>query len=120
VAAKQRVGELLGVILNVAFVFAAVSYAASSLADMVSGIVGWRAKLLLGNVKDLVDDPQFEGLALTLYNNINFNPVSLGNVHSEAELSECEEPAAGGQFEYLRTRHDPGPWSKYPPATPGL
>jgi hypothetical protein len=82
----QRAAELLGIILNVAFVFASVSYAATSLADALGGLMGWRAKLLLENLKDLLDDPQFEGLTLALYNNINFNPVSKGDVHSEAEL----------------------------------
>jgi hypothetical protein len=83
----QRLGELLGIILNLIFVFATVSYIASSIADVVSSLLGWRAKLLLSTVKALLDDQPFRGPAKELYNNLFFNP--LGNeVRSEADLSD--------------------------------
>ena len=83
----QRLGELFGIILNLIFVFATVSYLASSIADVVSSLLGWRAKLLLSSVKALLDDQPFRGAARELYNNVFFNP--LGNeVRSEADLSD--------------------------------
>jgi hypothetical protein len=84
----QRLGDLFGIILNLIFIFATVSYVATSIGDWLSELLRWRAKLLLENAKALLDDPQFRGAAKELYNNLLFNPLGNGQLRSEAHLSD--------------------------------
>jgi hypothetical protein len=83
----QRLGDLFSIILNVVFVFATVSYVASSIGDGLSEIFKWRAKFLLDSISSLLDDPQFNGLARELYNNMLFNPLGDGKLRSKADVS---------------------------------
>jgi hypothetical protein len=88
----QRLGDLFGIILNLIFVFTTVSYVASTAADVASDLLGWRSKLLLNSLKDLLDDRPFRGLARALYNNAIFNPLGTGKARSEAELDSSTLP----------------------------
>jgi hypothetical protein len=84
----QRLGDLFSIILNVVFVFATVSYVASSIGEGVSEIQRWRAKFLLNSIEALLDDLQFKGPARELYNNMLFNPLGDGALRSKADVSD--------------------------------
>src|SRR4051812_28993658 len=66
--------SVAAVVINVIFVFTTISYVSASATDALASLLGWRAKLLLDNVKSLLDDPNFTGLARDLYRNPLVNP----------------------------------------------
>jgi hypothetical protein len=84
----QRLGDLFSIILNVVFVFATVSYIASSMGEGLSGILRWRARFLLNSIEALLDDLDFKGPARDLYNNLLFNPLGDGHLRSKADVSD--------------------------------
>jgi hypothetical protein len=69
-------------IFDVAFglvcVFLAISLLTSALTEAVSTVFGLRANTLLSGIKQLLNDPDFKGLAFGLYNHALFNPLSDG------------------------------------------
>jgi hypothetical protein len=69
-------------IFDVAFglvsVFLAISLFTSALTEAVSTIFALRASTLLTGVKQLLNDPKLDGLALDLYNHALVNPLSNG------------------------------------------
>jgi hypothetical protein len=73
-------------IFDVAFglvsVFLAISLFTSALTEGVSTIVNLRARTLLSGIKQLLNDPNFDGLALDLYNHGLINPLSDGATKS--------------------------------------
>jgi hypothetical protein len=56
-----------------------VSLFTSAVTEGLSTLVRLRARTLLSGVKQLLNDQQFEGLALSLYNHALVNPLSAGN-----------------------------------------
>ena len=69
-------------IFDVAFglvsVFLSVSLFTSAVTEGLSMLVGLRARTLLSGVKQLLNDPDFDGLARSLYNHALVNPLSDG------------------------------------------
>lgn len=74
---------LNSVVLDVAagliFAFLSVSLATSTIVEALASVFKWRAHTLLQGVKELVNDPKFEGLARTLYGHALVNPRGPGN-----------------------------------------
>ncbi len=73
-------------VFDVAFglvsVFLAISLIASALTEAASTIINLRARTLLSGIKQLLNDPNFNGLALNLYNHGLVNPLSNGATNS--------------------------------------
>ncbi len=73
---------IFDVVFGLASVFLAVSLFTSAVTEALSMLVGLRARTLLSGVKQLLNDPEFKGLALSLYNHALVNPLSAGNTDS--------------------------------------
>ena len=70
---------IFDVVFGLVSVFLAVSLFTSAVTEALSMLVGLRARTLLTGVKQLLNDPEFKGLALNLYNHALVNPLSAGN-----------------------------------------
>ena len=77
---------MLDVVVGLVFMFLAISLAVSAIVEAVASIVKWRSTTLLKGVKDLLNDPQFTGLARDIYNHALIDPRDGGRAQSEAEL----------------------------------
>lgn len=69
---------VLDVVIGLVFCYAFVALAASSINEAFSSIWKWRAKTLLAGVKDLLNDPDFTGLAQEIYGHALVNPLCNG------------------------------------------
>src|ERR1700749_1772945 len=69
---------IFDVVFGLVSVFLAISLFTSAVTEALSTIVGLRARTLLSSVKQLVNDPKFDHLALSLYNPALVNPLSAG------------------------------------------
>ena len=65
---------ILDVALGLAFTFLAVSLVASVVVEAISSAMKWRSSHLLEGIKQLVNDPEFTGLAKALYAHAAVNP----------------------------------------------
>lgn len=74
--------SVVAVAINVIFIFATISFVSASATDALASLLGWRAKLLWDSVKDLLDDPEFTGLAKKMYNNPLINPLANAQIGS--------------------------------------
>jgi hypothetical protein len=72
---------ILDVAMGLIFSFLMISLVTSAATESFASALSWRANTLLQGVKDLLNDPQFSGLALKLYNhaavNARFNGTAL-------------------------------------------
>jgi hypothetical protein len=85
-------GEMFGsTILDLAvgliFTFLIISLITSTATEAISSASGWRANTLLQGIKDLLNDQNFTGLALSLYNHGLINPQSSGVAEKLADLT---------------------------------
>jgi hypothetical protein len=78
---------IFDVVFGLVSVFLAVSLFTSAVTEALSMLVGLRARTLLTGVKQLLNDPEFKGLALSLYNHALVNPLSDGNTKSKTTPS---------------------------------
>ncbi|HWK44741.1 MAG TPA: hypothetical protein VNT30_08460 [Stellaceae bacterium] len=78
---------ILDVIVGLVFTFLAISLAVSTITEGLSSALNWRANTLLSGIKSLMNDQQFSGLALDLYNHSLVNPLSAGQATGEADLA---------------------------------
>ena len=78
---------VLDLAIGLIFTFLIISLVASAATEAVASILLWRANALLQGVKDLLNDQQFNGLALALYNHDFVNPRSNGTATSEKQLT---------------------------------
>ena len=69
---------IFDVVFGLVSVFLAVSLFTSAVTEGLSMLVGLRARTLLSGVKQLLNDPDFDGLARSLYNHALVNPLSDG------------------------------------------
>ena len=69
---------IFDVVFGLVSVFLAISLFTSALTEGVSTIINLRAHTLLSGIKQLLNDPKFDGLALELYNHALINPLSNG------------------------------------------
>ena len=77
---------VLDLVVGLIFTFLALSLAVSAMVEAIASVLKWRSQTLLQSVKDLLNDPQFNGLALDMYNHGLVNPRDDGNAKSEQGL----------------------------------
>jgi hypothetical protein len=70
----------LDVAIGMIFVFLAFSLLVSSLVEAIASALKWRSSSLLLGLKDLLNDQNFAGLALSLYNHALVNPREPGRL----------------------------------------
>src|ERR1700728_1641339 len=78
---------VLDLAIGLIFTFLIVSLVTSAATGMGASALSWRANTLLQGVKDLLNDQQFNGLALAVYNHGLVNPQSSGKAAGQAQLS---------------------------------
>src|SRR5579859_6530530 len=78
---------VLELAIGLIFAFLLISLITSTATEAWASVRGWRANTLLQGVKDLLNDKDFTGLALKLYNHALVNPQSDGNAKTEADLT---------------------------------
>ena len=69
---------VLDTAIGLVFTFLAVSLAAGALTEALASMFKWRSKTLLAGVKALLNDEDFKGLALQVYNHALVSPRSDG------------------------------------------
>jgi len=69
---------VLEVAVGLVFTFLAVSLATGAIVEALASLIDLRANTLLSGVKQLVNDPNFAGLAKTLYEHALINPRGPG------------------------------------------
>src|SRR6185312_7928932 len=67
---------VLDTAIGLVFTFLAVSLAAGALTEALASMFKWRSTTLLAGVKALLNDKDFTGLALQVYNHALANPRS--------------------------------------------
>jgi hypothetical protein len=77
---------VLDLALGLIFTFLIISLVTSAVTETFASALAWRANTLLQGVKDLLNDPQFEGLARSIYNHAAVNARADGTATSEAQL----------------------------------
>jgi|ERR1700722_9317497 hypothetical protein len=92
----------IGLILS----FLAVSLAASAITEAISSALQWRQATLLDGVKALLNDQNFDGLALQLYNHALVNPLASGAAKTVQDLTS--KPS------YIDSRRRTTSLQKYP------
>jgi Pyruvate/2-oxoacid:ferredoxin oxidoreductase gamma subunit len=78
---------ILDVAIGLIFSFLIVSLVTSAATETIASVLSWRANTLLQGIKELLNDPNFSGLALRLYNHAAVNARSNGAAESEAQLN---------------------------------
>ncbi|HXZ14842.1 MAG TPA: hypothetical protein VEH77_02505 [Roseiarcus sp.] len=78
---------IIDVAIGLTLSFLAVSLAASAVTEAISSALQWRQATLLQGVKDLLNDQDFKGLALQLYNHALVNPLASGAAATAQELT---------------------------------
>lgn len=76
----------LEVAIGLAFCYASVALIVSSINEGLASLLKLRSNLLLEGVKSLLNDPNFEGLALKLYNHGLVGHSDQGNAKTEQDL----------------------------------
>lgn len=77
----------LEVAIGLVFCYASVALIVSSINEAIASILKLRSKSLLDGVKSLLNDPNFNGLALNLYNHGLVSPHDPGNATNAQALS---------------------------------
>jgi hypothetical protein len=77
---------VLEVAIGMVFCFASVSLIVSQINEGISSALKLRAKGLLKGVKQLLNDPNFSGLAKAIYQHALVNPMDSGAATSQKEL----------------------------------
>lgn len=77
---------VLDVAIGVVFTFLAMSLAVSSIVEAIASATKWRSATLLQGVKDLLNDNNFKGLALEVYNHTLVDSIDSGAALTEKDL----------------------------------
>jgi hypothetical protein len=77
---------VLDVAIGLIFTFLAISLAVSAIVEAIASAMKWRASTLLQGIKDLLNDPNFDGLARSIYNHALVNPQDSGTAKTEKAL----------------------------------
>lgn len=77
---------ILDVAIGLIFTFLMISLVTSAATEALASGLSWRANTLLQGVKDLLNDPQFTGLARDLYNHDLVNSLDNGTAGTQAQL----------------------------------
>lgn len=78
---------ILDLAVGLIFTFLMISLVASAATEAAASALRWRANTLLDGIKALLNDPQFTGLALDIYNHNLVNPRSDGAATSAKQLT---------------------------------
>ncbi len=78
---------IIDVAIGLVLSFLAVSLAASAITEAISSAMKWREKTLLEGIKALLNDQDFKGIALQLYNHALVNPLASGTATTLEELT---------------------------------
>jgi hypothetical protein len=78
---------ILDVAVGLIFTFLAVSLVASTITEALASFFKWRSSTLLDGIKNLLNDPKFEGLARDVYNHALVNPRGNGKAVSKADVA---------------------------------
>ena len=78
---------ILDVAMGLIFSFLMIRLVTSAVTESVASALKWRANTLLAGVKEILNDPNFSGLALKIYNHAAVNARSNGAALSGAELT---------------------------------
>jgi hypothetical protein len=78
---------VLEVAIGLVFCYAAVGLIVSSINEAIASVLKLRAVTLLNGIKQLLNDPNFEGLARDVYNHALVNPRHNGQAQKEEDLS---------------------------------
>jgi hypothetical protein len=85
---------ILDVGIGLVFAFLAVSLISSSIAEAINSLFKIRSSSLLGGIKDLVNDPELQGLARVLYGHAAINPRGFLPPLSAPLVAPAAAPAA--------------------------
>ena len=77
---------VLDVAVGLIFTFLALSLVVSAFVEAIASIMKWRSTTLLQGMKDLLNDPQFNGLAREIYNHALVDPRDGGSAQTEHDL----------------------------------
>jgi hypothetical protein len=89
---------VLDLAIGLIFTFLIISLVTSTATEAFASALGWRANTLLQGVKDLLNDPNFTGLALDLYNHGLVNPQANGRAANEKDLTQKPSYIDAKQF----------------------
>jgi hypothetical protein len=78
---------VLDVAIGLVFTFLAISLAVSAIVEAIASAMKWRSSTLLQGIKDLLNDPNFTGLARSIYNHALVNPQSDGAAENEKAMT---------------------------------
>jgi hypothetical protein len=78
---------ILDVAMGLIFSFLMISLVTSAVIESIASALKWRANTLFAGVKEILNDPNFSGLALKIYNHAAVNARSNGAALSGAELT---------------------------------
>ncbi|TDG08209.1 hypothetical protein E1N52_12595 [Paraburkholderia guartelaensis] len=77
---------VLEVGIGLVFCYFAVSLAVSTVTELFASLLQLRAKCLLSGVKQILNDPQFNGMARDLYNHALVSPRDSGDAKNASDL----------------------------------
>ncbi|MGA6973408.1 MAG: hypothetical protein WBY93_17410 [Candidatus Binatus sp.] len=77
---------VLDVAIGLIFTFLAISLAVSAIVEAIASAMKWRSSTLLQGIKNLLNDPNFDGLARSIYNHALVNPQDSGTAKTEKAL----------------------------------
>ena len=86
---------VLDVAVGLVFVFLAISLIVSAIVEAMASAMKWRSATLLSGIKDLLNDPNFDGLALKVYNHALVNPRDSGSAYVESRPTPAFPRADG-------------------------
>jgi hypothetical protein len=89
---------VLDVAIGLVFTFLAMSLAVSAIVEAIASATKWRRTILLQGVKDLLNDPSFNCLALEVYNHALVNPMDSGTASTEKDLKHPPSYIEPSQF----------------------
>jgi hypothetical protein len=78
---------IIDVAIGMTLSFLAVSLAASAITEAISSVMKWREQTLLKGIKALLNDQDFKGIALQLYNHALINPLASGKATTIQDLT---------------------------------
>jgi hypothetical protein len=90
--------HVLDLALGLIFLFMTVSLAASAITEAISSLLKLRHGTLKQGIMALLNDKEFNGLALQLYNNALINPLGSGLANSARELTTMPAYISGKRF----------------------
>lgn len=94
---------VLEVAIGLIACFCAVSLIVSSLNEAIASFVQLRGKCLLQGIQRLLNDPDVNHLALSLYNHAQFNPLGNGQATSSKSLDHKPSYVSPSQFAQAMT-----------------